>query len=72
MMTTMTRRNLRKAREKAGFSQESVARAVGTTHQTYHSAETGKRSIKLDLALRIAEHLGYDCAPLRKLFEVES
>ena len=67
----MTRRNLRQARERAGLSQEALARAVDTTQQTYHSAERGNRSLKLDLALRIAEHLGYDCSPLRELFATE-
>lgn len=66
----MTRRNLRQAREKAGLSQEALAHAVGTTHQTYRSAELGERSIKLDLALQIAERLGYDCGTLRRLFAV--
>lgn len=64
----MTRRNLRQAREKMGLSQEALARAVGTTQQTYHSAELGKRGLKLELALKIAEQLGYDCATLRDLF----
>lgn len=62
--------NLRRARKKAGLSQENMARAVDTTKQTYHCAETGLRGIKLDLALRIAERLGYDVAALRELFTV--
>ena len=54
----MTRKHLRQAREKAGLSQESLAHAVGTTHQTYHSAERGHRGLRLDLALAIAsDHL---------------
>jgi DNA-binding XRE family transcriptional regulator len=66
----MTRKHLRQAREKAGLSQEDLAHEVGTTQQTYRSAELGERSIKLDLALSIAERLGYDCSPLRRLFAV--
>jgi DNA-binding XRE family transcriptional regulator len=65
------RHNLRQARQAAGISQESLAHAVGTTHQTYASVELGKQSIKLDLALRVAEQLGYDCSPLRELFALE-
>lgn len=64
----MTRRNLRQAREKAGLSQEALARAVDTTTQTYHSAERGLRDLKLDLALRIAERLGHDVSQIRALF----
>ena len=67
----MTRKHLRQAREKAGLSQEDLAHAVGTTHQTYRSAELAERSIKLDLALSIAERLGYDCGALRELFALE-
>jgi DNA-binding XRE family transcriptional regulator len=66
----MTRKHLRQAREKAGLSQEDLAHAVGTTQQTYRSAELAERSIKLDLALSIAERLGYDVTALRRLFAV--
>lgn len=64
----MTRRNLRQARERAGLSQEALARAVDTTVQTYHSAERGQRGLRLDLALAIAERLGHDVSGLRQLF----
>lgn len=64
----MTRKHLRQAREKAGLSQESLAHAVGCTHQTYHSAERGHRGLRLELALAIAERLGHDVSSLRRLF----
>lgn len=65
------RANLRRARKKAGLSQESLAHEVGTTKQTYHLIEIGAQSIKLETALRIAARLGYDVSIMRALFAAD-
>ena len=70
VMTKAIRANLRRARKKAGLSQENMARAVGLSLQGYHLVETGQQSVKLDAALRIAERLGHDVSWMRELFAI--
>jgi transcriptional regulator with XRE-family HTH domain len=49
---------LRELREQAGFSQESLAHAVGLTRDGYRVYEHAVRYPKSDVAVRLAARLG--------------
>lgn len=49
--------NLRKARERAGLTQEQVALASGTPQAHYSRIETGKRDPGIRTLMRIAAAL---------------
>jgi DNA-binding XRE family transcriptional regulator len=46
---------LRLARERAGFTQKSAAKAVGVSYQTYQNWEYGKLAPRINELLKVAE-----------------
>ena len=49
---------VRKARSKAGMTQEDVARAIGQRTENYNKLETGKRPFKSPLLSKVAKVVG--------------
>ena len=49
--------NVRKAREKAGLTQEQLGKAIGLTHATINRLENGKQNVTLDVLEKISKHL---------------
>ena len=49
---------IRKAREKAGFSQKELAEIVGVKPTTFNGYESGKHDPKSDLLVKIANACG--------------
>lgn len=47
--------NLKKIREKKGYSQEMTANSLGVSYGTYHKIEKGKADIKFSLLEKFAE-----------------
>jgi len=50
--------NLKELRLKRGFSQTSLAEAVGTTKRTIYAIESEDQDIRISLAHKLAEKLG--------------
>ena len=50
---------IRKAREKAGFSQKELAEIVGVKPTTFNGYESGKHDPKSDLLVKIANAIIY-------------
>ena len=50
--------NLKELRLKRGFSQNSLAEAVGTTKRTIYAIESKNQDIRISLAYKLAEKLG--------------
>ncbi len=61
-------RNLKKERVYCGFTQESLAKAIGVSRQTIVSIEKGGGNPSLDLCKRICKTLN---TTLNDLFEEE-
>jgi transcriptional regulator with XRE-family HTH domain len=51
---------IRATREKAGLSQEEVAKKIGMTRPNYARIEQGKTNVTIDSLLRIADGLGLE------------
>jgi transcriptional regulator with XRE-family HTH domain len=58
---------LRKYREKKGFSQEHLATLMGISRATISKIENGKFAISIDYLAKFAWHLDFDI----RLFEKE-
>lgn len=58
-------KRLRKIRREAGISQSEMADYLGISTQAYHMKESGKSSLKLEEAKKIADILESD---IEKLF----
>lgn len=58
---------LKKAREKQGFSQKQVAKLAQITERGYQNYELGIRKPNVDTAIRIAQVLKSDVETLFKL-----
>lgn len=52
--------NLKKIREKNGFTQEKLAKAIGLNRSTYSNYESGIRDIPYDVVERISNLLGFE------------
>lgn len=65
-MAVRYRSNLRKYRERAGFSQEGLARELGVSRQTVVNIERGSSEPKVLLALAIAAVLSVAIVDLFK------
>lgn len=59
-------RNLRRAREKAGLSQETVAERAGMHRNAVALLETGKRDPKVSTVVKLAKALGTNASDLLK------
>lgn len=57
-MAVRYRSHLRRARERAGFSQEGLARELGVSRQTIANIERGRSEPRVLLALAIAALVG--------------
>lgn len=55
---------LRRHRERAGLSQEALARQVGVSRQTVVNMEQGTNEPRVLLALRVAQAVGVDVGVL--------
>ncbi len=65
-MSVRYRSNLRKYRERAGLSQEGLARELGVSRQTVVNIERGMSEPRVLLALAIAAVLSVAIADLFK------
>jgi transcriptional regulator with XRE-family HTH domain len=59
-------RNLRDAREKAGFSQEALAERAGMHRNAVALLETGKRDPRVSTVAKLAEALSIPASNLLK------
>jgi transcriptional regulator with XRE-family HTH domain len=59
-------RNLRRAREQAGLSQEALAERAGMHRNAVALLETGKREPRLSTIVRLAKALGVKTSDLLK------
>lgn len=57
-------RNLRGAREKAGFSQEALAERAGMHRNAVALLETGKRDPRVSTVAKLAKALGIPASDL--------
>ena len=62
------RNRVREFRERAGLTQEELARAVGVSRQSVNSIERERYTPSLPLALKFARKFG---CPTDELFELE-
>lgn len=60
----MSRLRLREARERAGLTQEELARKIGIDRSTYTHYERGDRVPSLRVGITLAECLGIDVGAL--------
>jgi transcriptional regulator with XRE-family HTH domain len=61
--------NVRKWREKKGYTQEEFASIVGFTRSYITEVETGKRNISFLNLLKILDALGVDDSSVKKLLQ---
>lgn len=59
-------RNLRRAREKAGLSQEALAERAGMHRDAVALLETGKRDPRVSTVVKLAKALGMPAGDLLK------
>ncbi len=59
-------RNLRRAREKAGLSQEALADKAGMHRNAVALLEGGRRDAKVSTVAKLAKALGTDAGDLLK------
>ncbi|HEX8065380.1 MAG TPA: helix-turn-helix transcriptional regulator [Thermoleophilaceae bacterium] len=57
-------RNLRRARDRAGLSQEALADKAGLHRNAVALLEGGKRDVKLSTVAKLAKALGVDAGEL--------
>lgn len=56
--------NIKKAREKFGYTQAECAELVGVSQPTYSLYENSKRTPTIDKGVKIAKALGTTCEEL--------
>ena len=57
-------KNLAQSRQRASFTQEALAKAAGLSRTSIVNIEKGRQTVTLDLAVRLASHLGSKLADL--------
>lgn len=59
-------KQIRKFREKRGFSQDELAEIMEVNHSTISKVETGKFAITIDYLAKFAWHLDFNISILEK------
>ena len=59
-LTPQQRQALRRARERAGFTQAELAERLGIVSQYVNMIESGKKAASLDVLQRLGSELGLD------------
>jgi len=66
----MRRAEFTRRRKAAGLTQAELASRAGTTVTTVHRIESGTAGLSAALLLALADELGVETKPLRKVFDI--